>query len=620
MDYSSSNRAQIPMHHPIGPHPPMHHQPGPGTHALLSNQLQPINSDSHTSMWLDDPYVVSNGSMSQRDSGFNSRPASLRSVDSTVTNTTGTIHNPATVYDPIGPQPAIEHEILHPTTQYTELQPAPAPPARPEPSQVIPELLGLLMEDDPVIVREAVLLTHMLVKEGGESRSEVIRNRDLIVALLQTFSKDVGDGQITCVLANLFFTVSQQQEGLRAIVDCGGISRLIQILDSPENIVNFVITTLHNSLTVFPEQSANEIDRCNGTLNLIRLLQTENDKLLTLVSDCLLKMSTYNNNTKMIIQTNEECIKRLLSIFDTSKYDKLLLIISKLFPIVSSTTETMKRIFLQSNALSIFEKHVRTTRSARIRHNCLIAMRNISDQATRMCDIDSLIQQLCGILLTDDHQSVLCSLGILSNLTAGNRTNKSIVVKLNGVQTLMQKLMMNTDGNDDLTEAALCTLRHVTARHDLENEARESIRKSYGIGNIVKLLRDKNIKENWGIVKATVGLMKNLSVSAPIVSQICEQNGVRRLTELLIVVERERTKLFDETNNYLQRFDSLIELIICALKNLLQHPTSKSIMKEMNSIPIFIRYSQLPNSSLQQTSTAFLKELNVDSSSFGLRR
>lgn len=179
MDYSSSNRAQIPMHHPIGPHPPMHHQPGPGTHALLSNQLQPINSDSHTSMWLDDPYVVSNGSMSQRDSGFNSRPASLRSVDSTVTNTTGTIHNPATVYDPIGPQPAIEHEILHPTTQYTELQPAPAPPARPEPSQVIPELLGLLMEDDPVIVREAVLLTHMLVKEGGESRSEVIRNRDV---------------------------------------------------------------------------------------------------------------------------------------------------------------------------------------------------------------------------------------------------------------------------------------------------------------------------------------------------------------------------------------------------------------------------------------------------------
>lgn len=623
MDYPPSNRAQVPMHHPIGPHPPMHHPTGPGTHPLLSNQLQPINSESHTSMWLDDPYAVSNGSTSQRDSGFNSRPASLRSIDSTVTNTTGPLHNSAPVYDPIGPPPTgvAEHEMLHPPApQYVELQSAAAPPARPEPSQVIPELLGLLMEDDPVIVREAVLLTHMLVKEGGESRSEVIRNRDLLVALLQTFSKDVGDGKITYVLANLFHAISQQQEGLRAILECGGISRLIQILDSPDNVVNFVITTLHNFLIVLHEQSANEIDRCNGTSNLIHLLQSNNDKLLTLVSDCLLKMSTYNNNAKLFIQTSEECVQRLLSIFDTSKYDKLLLTISKLFPIVSSTNENVKRIFLQSNALTIFEKHIRTTKSIRIRHNCLIALRNISDQATRMREIDSLVQQLCSILLTDDHQSVLCSLGILSNLTADNRTNKSLLVKINGVQTLMQKLMMNTEGNDDLTEAALCTLRHVTARHELENEARESIRKSYGIGNIVKFLRDKNIKEHWGIVKATVGLIKNLAVSASIVSQICEQNAVRRLTELLFVVERERTKLFDETNHYVQQFDTMIELIIAALTNLLKDPTSKSIIKEMNSVPIFIRYSQLPNSSLQQTSTAFLKELNVESSSFGHRR
>jgi hypothetical protein len=60
------------------------------------------------------------------------------------------------------------------------------------------------------------------------------------------------------------------------------------------------------------------------------------------------------------------------------------------------------------------------------------------------------------MLLSNDRQSVLCSLGILSNLTADNRTNKSLFVKLNGVQTLMQKLMVNTDGNDDLIEASVC--------------------------------------------------------------------------------------------------------------------------------------------------------------------
>ena len=46
-------------------------------------------------------------------------------------------------------------------------------------------------------------------------------------------------------------------------------------------------------------------------------------------------------------------------------------------------------------------------------------------------------------------------MGILNNLTADNRTNKSLFVKLNGVQTLMQKLMMDADGNDDFIEVAV---------------------------------------------------------------------------------------------------------------------------------------------------------------------
>ncbi len=69
--------------------------------------------------------------------------------------------------------------------------------------------------------------------------------------------------------------------------------------------------------------------------------------------------------------------------------------------------------------------------------------------------MDSLIQQLTGILLTEDQQSVLCSLGILSNLTADNRTNKSVLVRFDGVQTLMHKLMMNADRNDDSIEGAV---------------------------------------------------------------------------------------------------------------------------------------------------------------------
>ncbi|CAF3843077.1 unnamed protein product [Adineta steineri] len=595
MDYPPS------MHHQV-PHPgkPQMHHPH---HPLLSNQLQPISSDSHTSMWLDDPYSMSTACPSQRDSGFNSRPASLRSNEST--GNTPNHHGSSSGYEQIPPHLSNDFENTHP--QYTEMQ-STQPPTKPDPTQVIPELLTLLMEDDPVIIREAVLLTHILIKEGGESRSEVIRNRELINALLETFSKDAGDGKITYVLANLFHSLSQQQEGLRIIYDCGGIARLIQILDSADNTVNFAITALHNFLIVLQDQASDEIQRCDGIKKFINLLDSSNDKLLTLVTDSLLKMSSYNIKSKLFIQNNEQCIQRLLSIFDTNKYDKLLLIISKLLPIISSGNELNKRIILQLNGLNILEKHLRTTKSIRIRHNSLITLRNISNQATRMRDIDSLIQQLTGILLTDDRQSVICSFGILSNLTADNRTNKSLFVKLNGVQTVMQNLMVNTDGNDDLIEVALCTLRHITARHDLENEARETIRKSYGIGNIVKFLRDKNFKEHWGIIKATVGLIKNLSLSQTIIPYLCEQNAVRKLIELLINLDHERMKLSEENN----RYDVLMEIIIGTLNNLARNSSCRSIIKEMNCTSILIRLSHLPSCSLEQSANSLMNELNVD--------
>ncbi|CAF3386230.1 unnamed protein product [Rotaria sp. Silwood1] len=222
-------------------------------------------------------------------------------------------------------------------------------------------------------------------------------------------------------------------------------------------------------------------------------------------------------------------------------------------------------------------------------------------------DIDSLLEKLVAILLTDDQQSVICSLGILNNLTADNETNKSLFVKLNGVQTLMQKLMMNADGNDDFIEVVLCILRHVTARHDLENEAREIIRKSYGIGNIIKLLRDKNIKEHWEILKATVGLIKNLALSSTIISCLCEQNAVRRLIELLITIDRERLKISEDN-----RLDILLNIIIGTLIKLAKDSSCRLIIKEMNCTSIFIRFSNLPSCTLQQSSNILLNELNIN--------
>ena len=161
------------MHHQaLFPSKPSTHYP---QHPLLSNQLQPINSDSHTSMWLDDSYSVSTVCPSQRDSGFNSRPASLRSIESIGT---GPVHHGVTPENESIPPPPSSYYVDNTHSQYANMQPAPSPSTAVS-AQIIPELLNLLMEDDPVIVREAVILTHMLIREGGETRSEVIQNRQV---------------------------------------------------------------------------------------------------------------------------------------------------------------------------------------------------------------------------------------------------------------------------------------------------------------------------------------------------------------------------------------------------------------------------------------------------------
>ncbi len=98
---------------------------------------------------------------------------------------------------------------------------------------------------------------------------------------------------------------------------------------------------------------------------------------------------------------------------------------------------------------------------------------------------------------------------------------------------------------------------------------------------------DKNFKRHPAIIKATVGLIKNLSISQTIIPCLMEQNAVRKLIELLINIDREQMKVSEENN----RYDILIEVIIGTLINLSKDSSCKAIIKEMNCTSIFIRVS-----------------------------
>lgn len=111
------------------------------------------------------------------------------------------------------------------------------------------------------------------------------------------------------------------------------------------------------------------------------------------------------------------------------------------------------------------------------------------------------------------------------------------------------------------------------------------MRKSYGIGQIIKLFRDKNFKEHWGIIKATVGLIRNLAASEIIIPYLCEQSAVQKLVELLMNLDRERTKSMEEND----RYSALMEIVTITLTTLAKYPTCRSILKEMNCAAVLMR-------------------------------
>lgn len=111
--------------------------------------------------------------------------------------------------------------------------------------------------------------------------------------------------------------------------------------------------------------------------------------------------------------------------------------------------------------------------------------------------MDSLLQVLVGLLSSDDLNMLTCATGILSNLTCNNAYNKTLVTQNNGVEALIHAILRAGE-KEDVTEPAVCALRHLTSRHQQAEVAQNAVRKHYGIPAIVKLL---NTPYYWPVIK-----------------------------------------------------------------------------------------------------------------------
>jgi catenin beta 1 len=137
---------------------------------------------------------------------------------------------------------------------------------------------------------------------------------------------------------------------------------------------------------------------------------------------------------------------------------------------------------------------------------------------------------LVHLLGSADINFMTCAAGILSNLTCNNQRNKVVVCQVGGVDALVRTII-NAGDREEITEPAVCALRHLTSRHVEAEMAQNAVRLNYGLQVIVKLLHPPS---RWPLVKAVIGLIRNLALCAANHAPLRESGAIHQLIRLLM--------------------------------------------------------------------------------------
>lgn len=352
----------------------------------------------------------------------------------------------------------------------------------------------------------------------------------MIQALVQTISTS-NDLETTKGAIGTLHNLSHNPKGLFAICKSGGIPALVKLLSSPvESVLFYAITTLHNLLLHQDGSSIHTtVRQAGGLQKMVQLLniQRNNVKFLTIVIDCLQILAYGNQESKSIILVSGGPTE-LVRIMCSHNYEKLLWTTSRVLKVLSVCSSN-KPAIVGAGGMQALAEHLNNP-SKRLVQNCLWTLRNLSDAATKTNGLDVLLQNLVRILGSADTNFVACAAGILLNLTCNNQHNKQIVCQSNGVEALVNTII-NASDREEITEPAVCALRHLTSRHDMAEMAQNAVRLiNYGIHVVVKLL---NPTSRWPLIKGVIGLIRNLVLCPANHGPLRDQNAIQCLTHLL---------------------------------------------------------------------------------------
>merc|ERR1712203_936602 len=244
--------------------------------------------------------------------------------------------------------------------------------------------------------------------------------------------------------------------------------------------------------------------------------------------------------------------------------------------------------------------------------NCLWTLRNLSDAGTKLENMETLMQGLVQLLGSNDVNIVTCAAGILSNLTCNNQKNKVVVCQVGGIEALVRTIIAAGD-REEITEPAVCALRHLTSRHPECEVAQNAVRLQGGLPTIVRLMHPPS---RWPLVKAVIGLIRNLALCSANHSPLSEHGSIPRLVHLLIRAfqDTQGRSRGQSAGSYADgvRMEEIVEGTVGALHILSREAHNRAIIRGLSVIPIFVQllYNEIEN--IQRVAAGVLCELAAD--------
>merc|ERR1719432_3855 len=481
-------------------------------------------------------------------------------------------------------------------------------------TRAIPELIKLLNDEDQVVVSQAAMMVHQLSKKEA-SRHAIMNSPQMVAALVKAIA-NTNDLESTKGAVGTLHNLSMHRQGLLAIFKSGGIPALVKLLSSPvESVLFYTITTLHN-LLLHQEGSKMAVRLAGGLQKMVALPQRNNVKFLAIVTDCLQILAYGNQESKLIILASQGPME-LVRILRSYTYEKLLWTTSRVLKVLSVCSSN-KPAIVEAGGMQALAMHL-GHQSHRLVQNCLWTCRNLSDAATKQQEgLETLLQGLVQLLGSTDVNVITCAAGILSNLTCNNQRNKTVVCQVGGIEALVRTIIHAGD-REEITEPAICALRHMTSRHTEAEMAQNAVRLSGGLPVIVRLLQPPS---RWPLIKAPIGLVRNLALCSANHAPLREQGVLTRLVQLLIRAFQDiqrRSSVVSSGSGQPQgsyadgvRMEEIVEGTVGALHILARESHNRAVIRGLSVIPIFVQllYNEIEN--IQRVAAGVLCELAAD--------